>query len=133
MRIGELAKQSKLSIETLRYYEQAGLMDTPLRLENGYRDYTHASLTLLKFIKRAKQAGFSLKEIRSLISFREAKDQHTLDEVKTLGETKLAEIEAQILHLQTMHKELKSIVQACCGGTASAQDCVILSALEPKL
>ena len=132
MKIGELSKQSKTSVETLRYYEKQGLIAPPKRLANGYRNYSSSTISHLRFIQRAKKVGFSLRECKELLSIFISRDQHSCHDVKTLAENKLEEIQQQRLELEQMHHTLQKISNACCGGDESAVNCTILDALEKQ-
>ena len=126
---GELARQSGLSVDTIRYYEQQGLLLTPAREPNGYRRFDPANLERLTFIQRAKRVGFSLKDIAELLALEVDRDAHTCEEVKTIAQTKQREIEARMNELSRMHAALSLINERCCGGTHPATHCTILTAL----
>ena len=130
MKIGELARLSGTSPDTLRYYEKIGLLAPNLRSSNGYRQYNQETLQQLRFIRRAKAVGFSLKECRQLLTIFKTRDAHTCAEVKDLTEIKLLQLQQQMLELEAMHSTLKQIADACCGGSASALSCSILDSLE---
>ncbi len=130
MRIGEIAKRSHISTETLRYYEKQGLISPQSRSANGYRDYSEEALSHLRFIQRAKLVGFSLKECKDLLSIFISRDEHSCREVKALAESKLEEIEKKMQELKNMHQTLQAISDACCGGDESAIHCTILDSLE---
>lgn len=132
MRIGELARESGLAVETVRYYEKEGLIAAPPRSAAGYRDYPLQTLHYLNFIRSAKAVGFSLKECRDLLAIFVSRDAHTCAEVKDVSEEKLAQLEQQMEALQRMHQTLKAISDACCGGDESAVNCAILNQLEGK-
>ncbi len=132
MRIGELARESGLAVETVRYYEKEGLIAAPPRSPAGYRDYSSLTLHYLNFIRSAKAVGFSLKECRDLLAIFVSRDAHTCAEVKGLSEEKLTQLEQQMEALQRMHQTLKAISDACCGGDESAVNCSILDQLEGK-
>ena len=132
MRIGELAKSSNTSVEALRFYEKEGLLCSPERSENGYRDYPISSVPQMKFVLRAKKAGFTLKECRELLTIRYTPENYTCGDVKTLSQIKLKQIEEKIVELQQMQHTLSIISDACCGGNESAEYCSILSALEEE-
>lgn len=132
MRIGELAKRSGITTDTLRYYEKEGLITAPLRSTSGYRDYPAVTLQYLNFIRSAKAVGFSLKECRDLLAIFVRRDAHTCAEVKQLSEDKLLELQDKMQALQMMHQTLKAISDACCGGEESAAHCSILDALQQK-
>ena len=128
-RIGALAKQAGVSVETLRFYEQQGLLPKPERSESGYRLYPKEALNQVAFILRAKAVGFSLKDIAGLLDLEINREQETCQTVKNFAQEKLAEIENKIRELEQMRNALKRITDACCGGTLSASHCTILSAL----
>jgi len=130
LRIGEVAKQTGVSIETLRYYEKQGLVDSPSRTDAGYRLYGERAVQQIEFIISAKNLGFSLKDIQELLNLRVDKENHTCEEVKTLAECKLTDIEERIRELSTIRQALKQVINTCCGGPESADNCSILGALE---
>ena len=132
MRIGELSTKSNIAVETLRFYEKQGLIESPLRGGNGYRDYSAGTIDHLRFIARAKQAGFSLRECKELLSIFATKEQRTCQDVKNIADHKLAEIERKMSELKQMQAMLHRISDACCGGDESAMTCTILEALEGR-
>ncbi len=130
MKIGSLSTSVGIDIQTLRYYESQGLINEPSRLANGYRDYPETAISRLKFIKKAKLVGFTLKEIKDLLAIQVTKDEHTCQEVKSFTQIKLDEIENKIGELMAIKSALKKIHTSCCGGSETAAHCSILSALE---
>ena len=130
MKIGQLAKTVEIDIQTLRYYESQGLLNEPNRLDNGYRDYPIESVERLRFIKKAKLVGFTLKEIKELLAIQVTKDEHTCQEVKNFTQIKLDEINQKINELSTIKSALQKIHTSCCGGDETAEHCSILQALE---
>jgi len=129
-KIGELAQQAGIKVETLRYYESEGLLMPQMRTDSGYRLYNQQDMRSLFFILQAKKVGFSLKEIKFLLDFQSNRDEHTCQEVKQYTGNKISELEAKILDLQEMTKKLNELHQACCGGVESAKHCTILQAFE---
>ena len=109
MRIGELAKKSGLSIDTIRFYEKRGLIDVELfsRKSNNYRDYSEDSLERLMLIQQAKRLGFTLAEIQQWIRDFES-DQLTADEKQSILGQKLAQIDNRIEELQSMKAYLSA-------------------------
>ena len=98
LKIGKVAQLAGVGVETVRFYERKGLLEEPPRNDSGYRQYPHDTIIRLRFIKRAKELGFSLKEIRELFALRN--DQHaTCGDVRTQAETKLRNIEEKIKDL----------------------------------
>ena len=128
--IGQVAKQSGVSVETVRYYEKEGLLEVPERKESGYRQFKGDTIDRLSFIQQAKKLGFSLKEIGELLSI--TSDANTVcDDVKQLSQDKLVDIEKKIKMLQQMRKSLKKLIDVC-PGQAPINDCPILDALQKK-
>ena len=130
MKIGQIAKASGVRIDTLRYYEKEGLIRPSFRTDAGYREYDQSAVQQMQFILKAKALGFSLQEIRELLSLRIDRDHHPCSEVKELAEAKLTSIEEKIAELQRMHRALKRISDQCCGGAEPATHCSILDSLE---
>jgi MerR family mercuric resistance operon transcriptional regulator len=126
--IGKLAKRADVNIETIRYYERKGLIPKPRRRESGYREYSNETTKRILFIKRAKNLGFSLKEIDELLSLKIASG-NTCSDVKSKAENKIVDIEVKIKTLQHMKKALFKLSKAC-SGAGPASECPILEALE---
>ncbi len=129
-KIGELAKQVNVTVETLRFYEVEGLLTPKRRSTAGYRLYSADSEQRLKFILHAKTVGFSLHEIKKLLRLRTDKNRHTCEEVKGYTGVKIDEIKCKIDNLLKMQQALENLFQACCGGKESAENCTILNSLE---
>ncbi len=123
--IGALAKRAGVRIDTVRYYERSGLLAPESRLESGYRRYSEAELTRLRFIRRAQVLGFSLKEIGELLALSKARN---VVRVKRAAEVKLADVEERIAALVRMRDALSTLVSTCPGHGEPA-DCPILKAL----
>ncbi len=130
LKIGELAKTSNTPIETIRYYEKIGLLNKPERTASGYRIYSNEYIEGLKFIKRAKHVGFSIKEIHDLLYLRHEKHSKTCHDVKDFASKKLIDIEEKISELTNIKNALENIVNSCDGGNSSADHCNILNALD---
>jgi MerR family transcriptional regulator, copper efflux regulator len=126
--IGQVAKLAGVGVETIRFYEREGLLAQPDRKESGYRQFDDEAVPRLRFIRRAKELGFSLKEIRELIDL-QADPEASRANVKHCAETKLAGIEARIRDLLRMKDALKKLVDAC-PGEGPLIDCPILDALN---
>lgn len=127
--IGQLARRAGVGIETVRFYERRGLLEEPARKESGYRQYDEDVVARLRFIKRAKELGFSLKEIKELLALR-VDPTTTCAEVKSKAEAKIADIEQKIEVLQRMKKALLKVTKEC-SGRGPTGECPILEALEP--
>ena len=123
--IGQLAARAGVSIDTVRYYERSGLLAPQSRLASGYRRYSDLQVSRLRFIRRAQELGFSLKDIRELLSLSKQRD---VARVKRAAERKLAEVEARLADLTRVRDGLATLV-ATCPGHGRAADCPILKAL----
>ncbi len=125
---GTLAKKTQVNIQTVRYYERRGLIPEPPRRESGYRQYSHDAVTRIQFIKRAQELGFSLKEVRELLSLK--LDSYTpCIIVKRRSEAKIKDIENKIKTLQNMKQALVKLTGEC-SGQGRVRECPILEALE---
>ena len=129
-RIGELAKLAGVTPDTIRYYEKQQKMDHEVRTEGGFRLYTGNDLQRLKFIRYARQLGFTLEAIRELLSIRVDPEHHTCQESKSIVQARLREVESRIEELQSMQRSLKKLNDACCGTAHSSVYCSILETLE---
>lgn len=125
---GQLAKTVGVHAETIRFYEQKGLIPEPGRSAAGYRQYSDEYIGRIRFIKRAQDLGFTLKEILELLSLRLAPDSDRAD-VKRQVEEKISSIESKIGDLQRMKKSLDELV-SCCSGRGSTRECPILEFME---
>ena len=120
MRIGEIATNSGVNVQTLRYYERRGLIGKPRRTESGYRDYPAKTVSTVRSIKRAQSLGFTLEEIRELMGIRAARRN---EDVLILVQDKRAEIDAKLRDLRRMRRALDAVVEQCaCGGDVSRCD-----------
>jgi MerR family mercuric resistance operon transcriptional regulator len=128
--IGQVARQAGIGIETVRFYERQGLLEEPARKESGYRQYQEDVVARLRFIKRAKELGFTLKEIGELLALR-LDPQTTCAEVRGRAKAKIDDIEAKIRDLQRMRQALDKLV-ASCRGRGPITACPILDALDNK-
>jgi len=127
-KMGELAERSGVGIETVRYYERIGLMPEPSRRESGYREYPPESVDRLRFIRRAKDLGFTLKQIDQLLSISLDGDVNCL-EVSERARVKLREIDRKIADLRRMRDSLACLADAC-NGDRPSDACPIIEALN---
>ena len=132
MQIGELASTCGVRIDTVRYYEKQGLLIPSGRTGGGYRIYAGVAQKELKFILRAKSLGFTLREIRELLSLKVDRENQPCSSVKSLAQIKLNDIEKKLTELTRMHRALTDITEACCGGDEPATACSILDALDSE-
>ena len=131
MKIGEVAKAAGIGIDAIRFYEREGLIEKPPRRPSGYRVYAPNVVLNLRFIKRAKELGFSLKEISELLSL-EADPQAAAGDVKELAEQKLRDTEEKIRALQRMRRALRQAAEGC-SGRGPTSGCSILRSLNEPL
>ena len=127
MKIGALAKQANVNIDTVRYYERQGLLPAPQRLMSGYRQYETGDVARLRFVRRAKALGFTLIEIRELLTL----SSHREDDMavmKAAAIEKLADVEDKLTELTRIRDGLKALV-ASCPGHGTLEQCPILNAL----
>jgi MerR family copper efflux transcriptional regulator len=126
--IGKVARRAGVGVETVRFYQREGLIEEPPRPESGWRHYPEEVVSRLRFIRRAQDLGFSLKEIDELISLQldPAADR---GDVKARAEAKITEIEEKIRDLSRMKDALVRLSGAC-SGEGSIQECPILEALD---
>src|SRR5262245_3811630 len=123
--IGTLARRAGVGIDTVRYYERAGLLTPQTRLSSGYRRYGQLELSRLRFIRRAQALGFTLKEVRQLLSLSAQRD---VARVKRSAQAKLVDVERRLAELEKVRAGLSKLIAAC-PGHGRAADCPILKAL----
>lgn len=128
MKIGELAKRAEVPIDTVRYYEREGLIPPPVRRASGYRDYMDSDVDRLRFMRRAKGLGFTLHEIRELLSLT-AMSGDDMSALNAQTQAKLRDVEDRIHSLTRIREALQSLVAAC-PGHGSLDRCPILAALS---
>jgi MerR family copper efflux transcriptional regulator len=127
MNIGEAARASGVSAKTIRYYEAARLIITADRRAGGYRVYTQADVYVLRFIKRARDLGFSIDRIRRLLDLWQDKSRASRD-VKRLALDHIAEITAKIAAMSTVRDAVQELADKCDGD--DRPECPILRDLE---
>jgi len=130
MTIGQLAQKSNMDSQTIRYYEHQGLMMKPDRTESNYRVYDDEAIERLAFINRAKQIGFSLNDIKTLLGLADGKVTQC-DDVREFAETRLSKIQSQISDLKAMGKILSKLVRQC-ATSEEISECPILETLTEK-
>ena len=123
--IGEASKRSGVSVETIRYYEREGIVPKPGRAANGRRLYSDDEISELAFIKRCRDLGFSLPDVRALRSLSESIDR-ACAEVAGLGERHLADVRSKIADLRKIETALQELVASCERGEAK---CAMLETL----
>ena len=123
---GVLAQQSAVNSETIRYYERIELMPNPMRSEGGHRLYNSNHLKRLIFIRRCRELGFSLEEIKNLLGLVDT-GECSCDEVKLQTEAHLKDVQQKVRDLKKMENMLKGLVAECRNGKHSS--CPIVEAL----
>jgi MerR family transcriptional regulator, copper efflux regulator len=126
--VGRLARAAKLNLETVRYYERRGLLPKPKRGESGYRLYSGEAVRRLRFIRRAKELGFSLQEICELLSLR-VSPKTTHDKVRARAQAKIDSIELRLRSLGAIRNSLRELAKAC-SRQRQAGNCPILECLD---
>ena len=128
LRIGQVAKHAGVTVETIRFYEKESLIPEPRRTDSGYRLYNTATIQRVRFIQRAKDLGFSLKDIHALLTIREDPNAACGD-VKAKAVNKIADVERKILDLTRIRRALTDLISQC-EAEAELSECPILDALD---
>ena len=126
--IGALAKRTGLTVEGIRFYEKAGILRAPMRTAGRHRLYNRADLKRLSFIRRARQLGFSLDDVRALIDLADNAADHGCADAHRLGAKHLRDVRAKIVDLKKMEKALGSMVASCAEGTLAV--CPLIDTLS---
>lgn len=129
MNIGRAAEKTGLSVKTIRYYEEIGLVDAD-RAENGYRDFGDRQITQLRMLAQARHLGFGLEECRELLDLNADPDRASRD-VQALAVRNLDAVRSKIRQLQDLEDELERLIQECHGD--DAPDCAILDGLSGSI
>ncbi|MEY8828859.1 helix-turn-helix domain-containing protein [Sedimentitalea sp. XS_ASV28] len=125
--IGTLARRTGTKVQTIRYYEQIGLMPEPGRTAGGQRRYGEAELDRLAFIRHARQLGFTLEAIRELLDLSDNPEK-SCDEADQIARRQLRQVELRMARLEALRTELKRMVHECSGGNTA--DCRVLEVLR---
>ncbi|OYX36820.1 helix-turn-helix domain-containing protein [Sphingomonas sp. 32-62-10] len=124
--IGDLARQTGTKVNTIRFYEEIGLLPLPMRTASGRRTYTGVDVRRLSFIRHGRSLGFSVEEIRSLLALAD-QPEHDCGEAAAIARQQLRDVEERIARLQTLHRALVDIATSCDGGRAA--DCRVIEAI----
>lgn len=127
MTVGQVARLGGVGVETVRFYERNGLLEEPARRASGYREYDEETANRLRFIQRAKELGFTLREIKELLSLRCS--ERPCDDVRERAEAKVAEIEEKVALLLRMKEVLRRLASSCCARSDKGR-CPILETLD---
>lgn len=127
MKIGDLAEQSGVSVQTVRFYERGGLLPKPPRTRSGYREYGVHDVHRLRFIRRAKELGFTLTEVAELLDLRV--DPHrTADDVRERALLKIRATQSKIRDLKRIQQALQRLVDRC-EAHGSPDECALMHAI----
>lgn len=124
--IGAVSRRAGVKIETIRYYERIALLASPDRTDGGHRVYGSSNLLRLNFVRRARDLGFTIEEIRALLKLADSRDQPCAD-VHKVASHHLADVRAKLAALQTIEGVLAKMVDQC--GTGASPECPLLEAL----
>jgi DNA-binding transcriptional MerR regulator len=127
--IGKVARLSKVTTDALRYYEREGLIRPVAKSSGGYRLYDNYAVRRVRFIKEAQRCGFTLSEIRDLLTLRASKAACCRDVRRVALEKKL-QLEGKVKAMRGMSKALDRLIAACSDGSHPLDECPILGALE---
>jgi len=125
--IGRVARETGCKVQTIRYYEQIGLLRAPDRSEGNQRLYVRADVDRLVFIRHARDLGFSIDAIRELLQMADRPDM-PCDEADAIAQRHLEDVEARIARMQALKTELERILAQCAGGVIS--DCRVIEVLS---
>lgn len=129
MKIGELAAEAGANVETVRYYERIGLLPPPARTSANYRDYNSSHAARLRFIRQARNLGFDIGDIRSLLDLGSSPDQDC-GHVDQLTRMHLRAVERKLVQLEKLRRELAHMLAQCQGGVV--RDCRIIQSLAER-
>lgn len=127
--IGELARRTGVHIETIRYFEKVGLLDTPGRTAGGHRIYAERHVRRLSFIKRARELGFTPKEVRALLNLG-GPGNACCDEVRAIAVQHLDQVRRKIADLAAIERLLATMVERCSGGDVA--ECPVIELIEDR-
>jgi len=126
--IGQVAKLAGVGVETIRFYERKRVLKEPPRRESGYREYSRDTVRELRFIKRAQELGFSLKEITGLLALR-VNPRQDCSGVKKRAEAKISEIRDKVRDLKRIQRVLEEVTRACVA-SKPIRECPILNCFD---
>jgi MerR family copper efflux transcriptional regulator len=130
MNIGDAAKASGVSAKMIRHYESVGLFPEARRTDSGYRQYTDKEVSTLRFIRQARDLGFSIEQIRELLGLWQNRKRPSR-QVKALAQARIHELEEKLKELQSMKATLEHLVRCCRGD--DRPDCPIIQTLESSV
>lgn len=126
--IGELAKKASCKVETVHYYEKIGLMPEPPRTDGGHRIYDLNHIKRLNYIRRSRELGFSIEQIRSLLRFID-EPNHQCGEIKSIAILQAHDVQRKINDLEKLKIALNKMINACKEENMAINECPIIEAL----
>lgn len=126
--IGDLAAATRTKVETVRWYERIGLLPAPPRTNGNYRAYEVGHLRRLGFIRRSRDLGFTVEQVRELLTLADQRDG-SCGEVDSLARAHLASVEQKVADLTRLAQELREVIGRC--GCRTVAECRIIEALSP--
>lgn len=127
--IGDLAKATATKVETVRYYERTGLTPAPARTQGNYRSYTADHLRRLSFVRRSRELGLTIEQVRALLDLADQRDR-SCAAVDAIAREHLAEVDHKLADLAALRHELDEMIGRCRHGAVVAE-CRIIEALAP--
>jgi len=132
MTIGKIAKQAGVGVETVRFYERKGLIKQPKKkASDGFRTYSEDEARKIRFIKRAQELGFTLKEVKDLLDLN-SNPKATCEDVRVLAEEKINEIDQKIKDLNRMKSSVRQLEKACSESRSAVACCRIIDCFDGK-
>jgi MerR family mercuric resistance operon transcriptional regulator len=128
LRVGDVARQAGVNLQTIRYYERRGLLPKPPRTGSNYRAYPGDAVQRVRFVKRAQEIGFTLQEVQELLSLRATPRTRCAD-VRLRAQAKVRDIEEKVRTLRRMRRALARLIEEC-ESEGPATQCPILGALD---
>ncbi len=125
--IGNLSRETGCHVETIRYYERIGLLQVPPRTAGGHRIYDEVHVRRLSFIRRTRDLGFPLNEVRSLVDCVDS-GNYSCEEIRAMTVARLADVRREISELKRLEKTLKTMAETCDGGAGAP--CAIVNSLN---
>ncbi len=129
-KVGEVAKRAAVNLQTIHFYERKGLLPKPPRSASNYRIYSDHAVQRVRFVKRAQELGFSLRDIKELLSLRARPGTRCAD-IRAQASVKVREIDEKTGALQRMRKALTKLIGEC-SGKGPVSECPILEALDSE-
>jgi len=130
MTIGQIARKAGTGVETIRFYEKRGLIPSPARRSSGYREYPPDTVRRLRFIRHAKDLGFTLNEIQDILALR-IDPESTCEDVRLRARSKISDIDQRIAQLVRIKESLERIERRC-RGQGPSSECPILEVLDQE-